>query len=113
MHDACGGDPVQNGDSWLAAQLPMILESSAYRDGGAIFITWDESEPSSTCSEPADCPIGMLILSPLGKGQGYTNTIAYRHSSTLRTLQEIFAVTPLLGDAQNATSLSDFFTAYP
>jgi hypothetical protein len=31
----------------------------------------------------------------------------------LRTLEEVLGVTPLLGDAANATSLSDLFTDYP
>ena len=50
-----------------------------------------------------------MFLSPLARGNGYTNTIYYTHSSTLRTFQEIFGVTPLLGDAANATDLSDLF----
>jgi hypothetical protein len=49
----------------------------------------------------------MIALSPLAK-QGYSNIIAYTHSSTLRTFEEFFGVTPLLGDAANATDLSDF-----
>ena len=39
-------------------------------------------------------------------------TIAYTHSSTLRTLQEIFGVQPFLGDAANATDLSDLFSDF-
>jgi hypothetical protein len=113
MHDDCGGGAIANGDAWLAAHLPLIMASSAYRDGGAIFITWDESEGTLTCSEPADCNIGMIVLSPFGKGPGFTNTLEYRHSSTLRTMQEIFGLTPLLGDANNAQPLADLFAAYP
>ena len=44
--------------------------------------------------------------------RGYANTIEYTHSSTLRTLQEIFGVQPLLGDAANATDLSDLFSDF-
>ena len=44
---------------------------------------------------------------------GYSNTIAYNHGSTLRTVQEIFGVTPLLGDAANATNLGDLFRSFP
>jgi len=35
------------------------------------------------------------------------------HSSTLRTIEEIFGVTPMLGDAANATDLSDLFVSFP
>jgi hypothetical protein len=33
--------------------------------------------------------------------------------STLRTMEEIFGVTPFLGDAANETDLSDLFTVFP
>jgi hypothetical protein len=44
----------------------------------------------------------------------YSNTIRYSHSSTLRTMQEIFKVDPprypWLGAAATATDLSDLFS---
>ncbi len=102
MHDSCAplNDPVKQGDTWLARHLPAILNSQAYKNGGIVFITWDEGEGG-------DGPIGMIVLSPDAKGGGYANTIHYTHSSTLRTLEEIFGVTPLLGDAAQATDLRD------
>ncbi len=114
MHNTCPplNDSVKQGDSWLAENLPAILNSQAYQNGGIIFITWDEGEGISEDAE-VDGPIGMIALSPDAKGGGYSNTIHYTHSSTLRTLQEIFGVTPLLGDAANATDLSDLFKTFP
>ena len=108
MHDSCAplNDAVKQGDTWLAQHLPVILNSQAYKNGGIVFITWDEGEGG-------DGPIGMIVLSRDAKGDGYTNTIHYTHSSTLRTLEEIFGVTPLLGDAKNATDLSDLFKTFP
>jgi len=108
MHDTCAplNDPVNQGDSWLAQNLPTILNSQAYKNGGVIFITWDEGEGGNG-------PIGMIVLSNNAKGGGYSNTIQYTHSSTLRTLEEIFGVSPLLGDAANASDLSDLFKTFP
>ncbi|MDQ2714685.1 MAG: alkaline phosphatase family protein [Chloroflexota bacterium] len=108
MHDTCGplNDAVKQGDTWLSQNLPPILNSQAYQSGGIVFITWDEGEGG-------DGPIGMIVLSPVAKGGGYSNTIHYTHSSLLRTLQEIFGVTPLLGDAASATDLGDLFTTFP
>jgi hypothetical protein len=106
MHNSSGcatSDSVSNGDTWLSTEVPKILASQAYQNAGAILITWDESEGG-------DFPIGMIVLSPMAK-VGYSNTIAYDHSSTLRTLQEIFGVTPLLGAAATATDLSDLFSS--
>jgi hypothetical protein len=52
------------------------------------------------------------VLSPYARA-GYHNTIHYTHSSTLRTIQEILGVTPLLGGAQHASDLRDLFTVFP
>ncbi|MBI1863012.1 phosphoesterase [Candidatus Microgenomates bacterium] len=98
MHDCS----VATGDTWLSQELPKILASNAYKDNGAVFITFDEGAGSS------DGPIGFIMLSPLAK-KGYVNNVHYTHSSTLKTIQEIFGVTPLLGDAANATDLADLF----
>jgi len=108
MHSSCApvNDPVKQGDTWLSTEVPRILASQAYADHGALFITWDEAETN-------DGPIGMIVLSPLGKGGGYSNSIHYTHSSTLRTVEEIFGVSPLLGDASQATDLADLFVAFP
>jgi len=105
MHDSCPplNDRTFQGDSWLATALSQITNSEAYQNNGAIFILWDEGQ---TC----DGPIGMIVLSRLAKGGGYASTNYYTHSSTLRTLQEIFEVAPFLGDAANAANLSDLFT---
>jgi hypothetical protein len=108
MHDSCAPlfNPIAQGDTWLSTEIPMILQSSAYQADGVVFITWDEGAGS-------DGPIGMIVLSPRAKGAGYSNTIAYTHSSTLRTVEEIFGVAPLLGDAANAADLSDLFVTFP
>jgi phospholipase C len=100
MHDSCAptNDPIAQGDTWLSTEIPMILSSAAYADGGLILITWDESEMG-------DFPIGMIALSATVT-PGYSNTIPYTHGSTLRTVEEIFGV-PLLRDATTATDLSD------
>jgi hypothetical protein len=108
MHDSCAplNDKVKQGDAWLSTEVPKILASRAYADNGALFITWDEGKAG-------DGPIGMIVLSPKARGRGYQNTIHYTHSSTLRTIEEIFGVTPMLGDAANATDLRDLFVSFP
>jgi PKD repeat protein len=94
------------GDTWLSNTVAEIMGSQAYSNNGAIFVTWDEGEGG-------DGPIGMIVVSPLAKGGGYSNSIHYTHSSTLLTMQEIFNVWPALGDATNATDLSDLFVFGP
>ena len=108
MHNSTGcatTDQIRNGDTWLSTEVPKILASQAFQNNGALFITWDESEGG-------DFPIGMIVLSPKAK-PGFSNTILYNHGSTLRTVQEIFRVTPLLGGAATSTDLSDLFLSFP
>jgi len=104
-------DNTARSDAWLQQNIPMIQQSDEYKQGGAIFIIWDEAEDSGPFS---DGPIGMFILSPFAKGGGktpFSNSIHYDHSSTLKTLEEIFHVEPLLGAAAHPETkdLSDFF----
>jgi phospholipase C len=106
---------IQVGDTWLSQHVPTILASQAYQQGGALFITWDESETQSTTCAP-NCPsIGMIVTSPRAKGGGYSNMLTYDHSSFLKTMQEIFGVTPLLRHAGDPTTrdLADLFTTFP
>jgi hypothetical protein len=112
-HDMHGGalpclmfhDRIAAGDHFLEEVVPPIMASQAYKDGGAIFITWDESEE-------ADDTIGMIVLSPLAKGHGFHDALPYTHSSMLRTVERIFGV-PYLRGAQTSNDLSNLFVAFP
>ncbi|HEU0113477.1 MAG TPA: alkaline phosphatase family protein [Thermomicrobiales bacterium] len=100
------GDVVKQGDDWLAANLPEILASQDYRAGRALIaITWDEGGQGNK-------PIGMILLSPQTKGNGYTNKIEYSHASWVKTVEEAFGLTPLLGHAADPATrdLGDFFS---
>jgi hypothetical protein len=112
-----GTDLIALGDAWLSTEVPKILASSQYRNGGVVFILWDESEfafsPACAASLSPSCNIGLIVLSPDLKAAGYSNSIPYDHSSTLRTMQEIFQVGPFLGGAAGSNDLSDFFRAFP
>ena len=109
MHDSLSGVSTRiQGDHWLSMEIPKLLASQAYSNNGAIFITFDEGSNSSS-----DGPIGMIVLSPKAKGEGYASGLHFTHSSTLRTMQNIFGVRPYLGDAANATDLSDLFGDAP
>jgi phospholipase C len=108
MHDTCPpiGNRIAQGDRWLKSTVEMIQASPAYRDS-AVFVTWDENEGG-------DRPIGLILVSPFAK-PSYFNTVKYTHSSTLKTVQEILGVQPLLGDAaaRDTNDLSDLFRVFP
>ena len=104
-------DNVKLGDTWLSTAVTAILGSAAYKNNGALFIIWDEGDGAfGGGGASSDGPIGMIVLSPLAK-PGFSSSTAFTHSSTLRTVEEIFGVPPLR-DAKNATDLSEFFTKF-
>ncbi|MDP9149530.1 MAG: alkaline phosphatase family protein [Myxococcota bacterium] len=97
----------QIGDAWLQATVSMIMASPAYLNGGVLFVTWDEADGG-------DGPIPFFVLSTTAK-PGYSNSIHYDHSSLLKTVQEIFGVTPLLRHAGDpgVNDLRDLFSSFP
>jgi len=100
---------IKQGDDFLATVVPMIMASEAYKNNGAIIIWNDESE--GTNADDFNHTIMEILISPLAKGNGYASSLNYTHSSDLKTMQEIFQVGPLLGDAATAgtNDLSDMF----
>jgi hypothetical protein len=105
-HDPCGGNAISHIDTWLKDNLPIILNSAQYKAGHVvIFITADEADNG-------DGPIPFLALGE-GVKHGFKNEVYYTHSSLLRTLEEIFKVSPMLGGAATATDLHDLFVALP
>jgi phospholipase C len=109
MHPGAGcssiAQQIQHGDAWLAQEIPSIMASKAYKDGGVIFIIWDEDNWGSK-SIPA------IVLSPFIK-PGYASYTTYNHNSLLRTIQEIFGVYPLIRGAATATDMSSMFSVFP
>jgi hypothetical protein len=106
MHDDCNtGDRIQQGDDWLAANVPPILASSAYKSNGALFVAWDYSPTGYD-------PVGFIALSATARA-GHASTTQHTTSTTLRSLQEIFGVGPFLGDAAKADDIADMFTSFP
>jgi hypothetical protein len=105
---------IAQGDNFLARMVPLIMASKAYKDHGVIVLWWDESEGGDT----ADHTLPFIVISsdvrPNVNGVPYASTSELSHSSTLRTMQEIFHVDPQtgypwLGAAATAADLSDMF----
>ena len=108
-HDCPGSDT----DSWLAAWVPKILAAPEWREGGVLFITFDESKSkqadSGCCDEGNGGQVATLVISPLGKPH-YRSPIAYDHYSLLRTIEDSWGL-PELGGAACACAppMADFF----
>lgn len=107
---------IKQGDDFLSQIVPLIMASDAYKNHGAIILWWDEAENDGVTGDNADDfnhTIGEIVISQHAhknvNGVPYASPVNYSHSSDLRTMQEIFDVGPFLGDAANATDLSDLF----
>ena len=85
--------------------IPEIEASQAFKDNGEIVIWNDETEGDQTVGSTAGFDGTEIIISPLAKGNAYTNDILYTHASDLVTLQDIFHVEsdgPYLGGAEGS-----------
>jgi phosphatidylinositol-3-phosphatase len=105
---------IAQGDNFLARVVPLIMASDAYQDGGVIVLWWDESEGADTLQEKLPFIVISRDAHKNVGGKPFASSVEFSHSSFLRTMQEIFRVDPSsgynwLGDAANATDLSDLF----
>jgi hypothetical protein len=105
---------IAAGDNMVSRIVPLIMASEAYKDHGVIILWWDESEGGDTSAYKIPEIVISKDVHENVDGKPYSNAIQYTHSSDLRTMQEIFGVDPWhgypwLGDAINATDLSDLF----
>jgi hypothetical protein len=89
---------IAQGDNFLSMVVPQIMASQAYKNNGAIVVWFDETEGG----DDANHTLGEIVISPLAKGNAFTNDVLYTHSSDLKTLEELFGVFnngAFLGDA--------------
>jgi len=100
MHDGT----VAEGDAWLAAQVPRLFATDAYRNGGALFLLWDEGSNSGD-----DPP--FIAVSPRVKG-GTVSTTSYDTSSFLLTVEDMLGLQALPCSASPGSTqpMSDLFT---
>jgi hypothetical protein len=85
---------VRTADRWLAATVPQIVASKAWKQNGSLFITWDESDAG-------DNRVALLVVTPKLRG---TITTRLDHFSLLATVSDLLGVSRL-GSAKQATSL--------
>jgi hypothetical protein len=109
MHnpDPTNSTNIPDGDMWLGMQVPPILASNAYKQGGLLVIVWDEDDDSGGVGGTTDNPIGMWLMSPFAKS-GYVSSVMANHYSLLATFEDGLGV-GRLGSAATASPLTDFF----
>jgi hypothetical protein len=108
-------EAVALGDNFLSIVVPEIEASQAFKNNGVIVIWNDETEGDEGLGSTAGFDGTEIVISPLAKGNAYTDNILYTHASDLVTLQNIFKVAGsggtdgYLGGAGGANSLADLF----
>lgn len=96
IHDGHDATTPQVGlttsDTWVKDNLQQIFDSAAYKAGGVIFLTWDESEGRN-----GDDPdlIPMIVISNRIKTPGMTLSTAWTHSSYLATVEDMLGLARL------------------
>jgi hypothetical protein len=90
-------------DAWLAPTVTTILASNAWKDGGVLFITWDEGEDSTN---------SVLTLAIHPVTLIHRSAQPYNHYSLLATIEDRFGL-PRLGLAAQATPMNDLLATLP
>lgn len=104
------GDPATNlgnADTWLSENIPAILASSTYTNGGLLVVVWDEDDYSGAALNPDD-PIAIVVASPYARGGGYVSSVHADHYALLATLEDGLGL-GRLGLAASAGPLTDYF----
>src|SRR5947209_1238356 len=84
-------------DAWLAQTVPEIMATSAWKDGGVLFITWDEGEDSRNS-------VLTLVVRP--NAAHATSSRRYDHYALLATIEDQFGL-QRLGAAADVWAMTD------
>ena len=102
MHDGS----IADGDQWLAREVPKILSSPAFNDGGVLFLTWDEGGGSPPRDDPPMIVVGANVK------PGYVSTTPFNTDSYVKTVQKILGLEPLPCNSGGAgvATMDELFT---
>ena len=109
VHDMHDGT-IHDGDSWLASFVPQILDSSAWKDNGVLFLLWDEgNDDAGCCGDASGGRTPALVIAAKGK-RGFQSDVNYTHYSVLRTIEDSWQLGVLGGAGDPGTRpMADFF----
>lgn len=100
--------PAFAGQNWLRLVVPRILASSAWRDGGVLFITWDEGSIVQKKGAPGGGGrVALLAVSPMSRPGGRL-ALPANHESLLHTIEAALGVR-CVGESCKAPLLGGLF----
>jgi hypothetical protein len=95
--------PLSIADAWLSKLVPRILGSSAWKDRGVLFITFDEADGQDREVNR----VATLVIAP-SVVPGTRSSMAHSHYSLLRTIQDGLGL-DCLALSCGANTLGEFF----
>ena len=99
-------DKLAAADSWLKTNIDPLISSAAFRQGGLLIITFDESVNGDT--QHGGGHISTVVISSRTPQNFESNTF-YQHQSTLRLTAEALGLTSFPGAAASAPNMAEFF----
>ena len=103
-------DKLTAADNWLKTNIDPLISSTAFRQGGLLILTWDESVDEDT--QHGGGHVATVVISAKSKQNFESNTL-YQHQSVLRTMAEALGLSDFPGAAATAPNMSEFFSATP
>ncbi len=107
--------PAWIGSRWLAAFVPRILASPAWRRGGVLFVTWDEAagaDQRGCCGRRRGGGHVLTLVFAPGLKPGLRIAEPYNHYSLLATIETALGLRRL-GRAAGARTLAAFWSTAP
>lgn len=96
---------VSVGDAWLKEVVGKIMDSPGYKNGGALFILFDEGNVRIL---GAEANLATIVVSEQLVEKGYSTDTRFDHRSYLATIQDIFEM-PRFETTKDATPMGEFF----
>jgi hypothetical protein len=96
---------AKTADAWLKKTVDKIQASPGYKNGGVIFILFDEG---SLRILNAGADLATIVVSENLVSPGYSTSTRFDHKSYLATVEDIFGM-PRLATTKDATPMDEFF----
>ena len=104
---------IATGDSFIRAAVQTIMQSSAWKEGTAIVISWDENDGGSSgcCNSPTGAGgailgggnVPLIVVTSSGPHHLVLSTSSYNHYSLLATIEHLWNI----GCLANTCGMSD------
>jgi hypothetical protein len=96
----------QQADQWLRDNLSPLIASTTFQESGLLLIVFDESRGSDRAHGGGHIPV--VVVSARVK-PGFRSRAFYQHQSALRLTLETLGIRTLLGAAEAAPAMRQFF----